>query len=553
MDVKKLLSRYKTLKGERSGWESLWQKTSDYVSPVPVDISAQSNRSGPGKKVNVVDTTAREAMSQLAHALNGTLTNPSTSWFRATIADANLASNPNVRVWLDQMADITNHYLQQSNFCEAMIEAWQDLLTYGTAGLLIEEDDLDLISFSARNVSEIVISENHLGRVDTVFRKCRMTALQAFQRFGKSITKEMLKALDTNPDQSFSVIHAILPRNERDPGKIDKKNKKFASIWIDERSETVLSEGGFDEFPMPVVRWDKKSGDVYGSSPSIKVLPDILYLNKLEETSLMAKQIATAPPMLIDDDSLLSDVKWEPFAKIYKRANSRGGAGIQVLNPQINAQMADSAVADRREIIKRAFFGDVVINYDPQYTTAEGIRQNAEERERVLSSVLGRPQSELLEPLVSRVFAILWRAKVYPPLPKELQDGADWRPVWTSPLARKQEERKADSITKALNLIGMVAQIGGQPVAQELLARFNPDALSLQIAEIYGVPRTIIKTDYEIQTERQAAQQAQEQQAQTQQLIQGGQALAQMESQTQNSNGFVGTLMKSLGGQGPQG
>lgn len=548
-DVELLVSRFNKLKNDRSDWEGMWQKANDYLSPVPRDLLNTGTRTGPKKKVEVLDTTGREAMVQLAHALNGTLTNPSTEWFRATVDNANLANDPDVRAWLDVMAKITNHHLQQSNFTEAMIEVYKDLLVYGTGGLLIEEGKKndDLITFRARNVAEVVVVENEDGRIDTIFRKSKMSARQAYQRFGEKVSRNIKKALEKEPDKDFDILHVIKPREKYSPEKLGKKDKPIASIWIELDASEILDEGGYEEHPLPVARWDKMSGDVYGYGPGLQCLNDVVVLNKMEEWSLRAKALGTAPPALIDDDALLSEFKWEPFIRIYKRANNRNGSdGVKVLNPQVQPQLADSAVQDRREQIRRTFFGDIIINQTVQYVTAEGIRQNADERERVLTSVLGRLQSELLEPIVTRVFGILSRKGAFPPPPKALQ-GQDWRAVWTSPLARKQEERKADAIAKTVQMIGMVAQVAGPQVAASLMERFDVDKLSLELAEIYGVPRSLIRSDYTIKQERQAREQAMQQQMQSQQLIQEGTALAQMESQTAQSSGPVGSLMKQLG------
>ena len=53
--------------------------------------------------------------------------------------------------------------------------------------------------------------------------------------------------------------------------------------------------------------------------------------------------------------------------------------------------------------------------------TATEVLQRNEEKMRLLSPVLGRLQAELLQPLISRSFALLLRAGLLPPAPEELQ------------------------------------------------------------------------------------------------------------------------------------
>lgn len=542
VDVKALVSRYDALKSERAIWEATWQKVADYVSPVPRNFYGEQR--GPKKNVVVIDTTATESCIQLAHALNGSLTNPATDWFHASVNDASLSQDNEVVQWLDQVRRITNHYLQQSNFGEAMIEAYQDFLMYGTVGMLIEPDEKDLVCFSARNINELVISEGVNGRIDTIFRKSNMTARQAGQKFTvEKLTDAQKKTLDNTPDKKLNILHVIMPRKDVQKGKVDKKNKPIASIWIDLDTKTIMEEGGYDEPPMPVARWAKVAGEVYAYSPSIQCLNDIIALNKMEEEGLVGKQLASRPPIVFDDDSLLSEVKWLPGMRIIKRKNA---AMPQALNMGQQPQAGDSAIADRREQIRRTYFADIIMNKELKYVTAEGIHQNADERERILTSVLGRLQSELLEPLVERTFAILYRARVFPPVPKQLE-GKNWRPVWTSPLARKQLERKADGLTTMFGIGGQIAGMFAKPDGSNpFLERFNADKLSYELAEIFG-NLNICYSDYEIQTSRQASRQAQAQQQQAQQAIDAAPKLAQAEQMTQGSNGPIGEMLKQLG------
>lgn len=539
MDAKEYIQQWDKLKADRATWEQTWQKISDYVSPTPRDITGSSSTGG-RKKAVVLDTTATDVAVQLAHALNGAFTNPASEWFRITVDDYDLSNDSEARQWLETVGTIANHYLRQSNFSEAMIEAYMDLIMYGTTGLLIEEDDEDGCYFSARNIGEFVAIENHKGRIDKVLRKANMTARQAVMRWGNKVTKGIKKQYDTDPHKPVNILHVIEPRDERNPEKIDKKNKPIRSLWLDMDSAEIIEESGYDEMPFIVSRWAKNAGQVYGYSPAMGCLNAILSLNLIEKTSLEAKQLAAMPPVIIDDDSLLSQFQWKPGMPIYKRARANAP---QPLNTNAQPGAADSAAEDRRQLIRRAFFSDVIQSQELRYVTAEGIRQSADERERILTSTLGRLQSEKLEPLVNRVFGILARKDRFPPPPESLQ-GRNWRPVWTSPLARRQDERAADSIMKAGSLIGQLSQLFAAP--NPLLERFDYDELSKIIANIYGVPRNIIKSDAVLKKERQQAKEAMQAQAQQQQMMDMMSQGATIESQTANTGGPINKIMKGL-------
>lgn len=536
--IEQLLKRYEALKGERTDFEKNWQRVADLISPIPRSMNLGTKA---GKKLPY-NSVATESAEQLVHTLNGSLTNPSTDWFKANVNDADLIKDYEVQQWFEAVTTTINHYLQQSNFGEAMSECYRDLVLYGTAGMLIEPDEVDKVSFSCRNVSEFSIAENHQNKVDTVFRLAQLTARQAVQRFGEEkLTKQILKVYKDSPDSKVEILHIICPRKDHDKTKLDKKNKPIASYWVCMAERKLIDEGGYEENPMPVARWSKLTGDVYGYSPSMSCITDVIVLQEIEKISLLSKQLAAMPPVFIEDDSLLNKMEWAPGMRIVKRKGSNSPAPLQ-LGQQ--PQLADSAINDKKDQIRRTYFADIIMNRELKYVTAEGINQNADERERILTSILGRLQSELLEPLVTRVFNILYRAKVFPPAPKQLS-GKEWHPVWTSPLARKQLERKGDGITKLFQVSQLVAPFFSTPTGNSFVERFDADKVSAALADIYGL-NALIKSDYVLAQERQAKAQASQQQMATQQLLDAAPGLAQAELMTKDTNGPIGNLLRGM-------
>ena len=88
----------------------------------------------------------------------------------------------------------------------------------------------------------------------------------------------------------------------------------------------------------------------------------------------------------------------------------------------------------------------------PQMTATEVIQRN-EEKMRLLGPVLGRLQSELLKPLIDRVFAILLRNNMLPQAP-EFLSGRDIEIEYVSPLAKAQKSSELQSIMRAIEILG---------------------------------------------------------------------------------------------------
>ena len=167
----------------------------------------------------------------------------------------------------------------------------------------------------------------------------------------------------------------------------------------------------------------------------------------------------------------------------------------------------------RRTAIRNVFYVDqLLLQQGPQMTATEVIQRN-EEKMRLLGPVLGRLQSELLKPLIDRVFAVLLRNNMLPQAPDFLS-GRDVEIEYVSPLAKAQKSTELQSIMRAVEILGSLANVA--PVFDYV----NFDNLVKHLADIVGVPQKILKTQSQVNAERQQSAQQQEQMQSMQQLQQ---------------------------------
>ena len=104
--------------------------------------------------------------------------------------------------------------LDRSNFQQEIHELYVDLVTFGTACMMIEEDDQKFIRFSTRHIKEIYISENDKGFVDTMHREFKMTARAAYARFGENLSKRIKSIVTDNPYDEVTIHHCIKPNDK---------------------------------------------------------------------------------------------------------------------------------------------------------------------------------------------------------------------------------------------------------------------------------------------------------------------------------------------------
>jgi hypothetical protein len=511
--AKNLLKRYDRLKSQRQNWESHWQEVADYMQPRKADVTKTRSR-GDKRTELIFDSSPLQSVELLAASLHGMLTNPSTPWFSLRFKAEDIEFEDEAKEWLESATETMYAAFNKSNFQQEIFELYHDLITFGTAAMFVEEDDEDILKFSTRHINEIFIAENDKGRIDTVFRKFKLSARAAIQKFG-DVSTNIATVAKKDPYEEVEMLHAVYPRSDFDPKKQDKQNMPFESVYIEAGTGEELSVSGFREFPFVVPRYLKASHEIYGRSPAMTALPDVKMLNEMSKTTIKSAQKQVDPPLLVPDDGFILPVRTVPGGLNFYRAGTRDR--IEPLNIGANTPLGLNMEEQRRNSIRNAFYvNQLMMQTGPQMTATEVIQRN-EEKMRLLGPVLGRLQSELLKPLIDRAFALILRKNLFKPAP-EFLSGKDIEIEYVSPLAKAQKSSELQSIMRAIEIMGSLSNIA--PVFDHI----NMDKLVRHLADIVGVPQKILKPQSELNAERQQAQAQQEQMMQMQQLQQVAEA-----------------------------
>jgi hypothetical protein len=512
--TKTIMARYDRLKTGRQNWETHWQEVADYMQPRKADVTRTRSR-GDKRTELIFDSSPIQAVELLAASLHGMMTNPSTPWFSLRYKDQGLDSDDEAKLWLESVTDTMYTAFNRSNFQQEIFELYHDLITFGTAAMFIEEDQDDLLKFSTRHINEIYITENDKGRIDTVYRKFKITLRAAFQQFGEKLSEEARNKVEKDPFDEIDILHAVYPRQDFDPTKKDKKNMEFESVYVEYKNGNELSVGGFMEFPFVVPRYLKASHEIYGRSPAMTALPDVKMLNEMSKTTIKAAQKQVDPPLLVPDDGFLLPVRTVPGGLNFYRSGTRDR--IEPLNIGANNPLGLNMEEQRRTAIRNVFYVDqLLLQQGPQMTATEVIQRN-EEKMRLLGPVLGRLQSELLKPMIDRCFAILLRNNQFASAPDFLS-GQDIEIEYVSPLAKAQKGTELSSITRAMEILGSLSNVA--PVFDYI----NFDALVKHVADLVGVPQKVLKLQSQVNAEREQQAQLAQQQAQMQQMQQAAEA-----------------------------
>ena len=512
--ARELKSNLSRLMEKRSTWESHWQECADFIQPRKAEITKERAR-GDKRNVQIFDATAIHALELLAASLHGMLTSSANRWFSLRYKEDQLNDSDEATEWLQDATDKMYLAFARSNFQQEVFEAYHDLICFGTSAIMIEEDQEDILRFSARHIKEIYIQENKKGFVDVIYRRFKMAASAAVEKFGiENLSKESQTTFQKDPFKELEFVHVVRPRNIYNERKADKANMPFQSIYFEYNNGHIISVGGFRELPYVIPRYLKASTEIYGRSPAMNALPDVKVLNKMVETALKAAAKQVDPPLLVPDDSMLSPIRMSAGSLNYYRSGSRDRIEPLQIGQATSATLNQEN--QRREAIAKMFHVDQLVVSSNRTMTATEVVQRNEEKMRILGPVLGRLQSELLQPMILRVFNIMLRNQIFLQAPEILAE-QEIDIEYVSPMALAQRGQELQSLMRGLEMFAQIAPLA--PVQDYI----DENGLVKQIISLVGLPAKMIKSDKEVMMMREERAAAQAQQAEMMQSMQESQ------------------------------
>lgn len=505
-----MLRRWAALKNERSSWDSHWSELAEYLLPGTGNFSVGTDPNK-GSKVHgsIYDNTATRALRVTASGIMANMTSPARPWFRLGVRDPLLAEYHPVKVWLEDVAKVISRVFSKSNTYRALHQMYEELVCYGTACSIVLPNFETVIHHYPVTVGEFAAACNAEGQVDTFYREFRMTVAQMVKQFG-------LQACSTTVRDQFqrgtldayhSVIHAIEPREDRDPEKGDARNMPWRSCHFELScpGNQVLRESGFEHFPVLMPRWATKPGDVYGRGPGMDCLGDVKQLQHMTLALGQAVNKQVDPPLAVPAGMINRDIDTLPGGITFVGQTGPQNGIRSLYDVQLNTQHHELIMQQIRQRVDEGFFKDLFLmlhQANKNGMTATEVAARAEEKLVMLGPCFQRLSTELLEPLVDMTFDRLLEAGALPPAPPELS-GEDLSVEFISVMAQAQRAIGANSVDRWLSTVGSVAQM-----KPEALDKVDVDAVVDAYGDMLGVDPTMIVPGDKVQALRDARNKA---------------------------------------------
>lgn len=517
------------LRADRQPFWSLWREVADYYLPKRY-VWLQSEREArvrTAKNPYILDSTGTTAARILASGMMNGITSPSRPWCRLRIGGFEHEGDA-VAIWADEVVRRMLAIMAESNFYNAMAVLYLDLVVFGSAAMLIYEDDDTTIRCYNPALGEFYFGVSHRGSVDTFGREFKQSVKQLASNFGKENLSDDLRAkLEANGAQAlhtYDVSHLIEP-NRADSG-VPEKFAYMETYWETARtnSDRVLARRGFNEMPGIFPRWELTANDAYGTSPAMDALPDVIQLQLETKRKAQGLDKMVNPPIVADIQLEHRPTALMPNGITYVAgANNIGARALYQVQAPLQEMTEDIAAVQTRirETLHNNLF--TMISQLDTVRSASEIDARREEKLVLLGSVLERFESEALSPAIERIYGIMKRQQLLPEAPPEIE-GADIEIQYVSILSTAQSAVAAAPTERWVQLIGNLAA-----VRPEVLEIPDWSELVRNYGTAIGVQARDMKTREDVQAaldEQKAQLEAQQAGVEGKELVDAGKTLS---------------------------
>ena len=528
-------------------WRDHYRELSEFILPHRyVWLEGQHSQDMGARRYRtrrIVNNTGTLAAKQLAAGMMGGITSPAHQWFRLNEEgrDPQEVENQQIRAYLDHVQAMMLQVFAGSNFYSTIQTTYLDLGVFGTSAVVVYEHEENVIDCYLSPVGEYRIAQNASREVTVFGRNIMMTVMQMVDKFGVGNCSQQVRTLYTNGGQGLlhqiPVCHLIEP-NVQGEGALGKSFAYRECYWEKGAKDEVLSLTGFEEKPFFVPRWEVIGQDTYGQCPGMDALADIIQLQ--QETIRKAQGLdKMVNPPIVADSSVRRTPSLIPGGVTYAPSSSTVGAkALYQPNLPIGELSQDLAQLEYR--IRETFYNDLfkMISQLATVRSATEIDARMQEKLILLGPVLQSFTKEVLDPVVTRLAAILQRRGMIQPPPTQLQ-GIEIR--YSGILHEAQKAATIGSLERFIQVIGSMISVW--PQAGYVL---DPNKAIRAYGDQLNVPAVVMRSADDVD---RIVQEMEERQRQEQALAQGKELTeAAKNLQGVEAGGGASVLQQLLGG-----
>ena len=519
MDCIQLRKRLDAQKTDRTNIEGIWNWIEKFVVPYRglFFTANTSETENDWRRRQLFDSTAVIANQNLAANIHANVTNPLIRWFNVRFRQSSMNDLHEAKMWVQEVAELIYLALQESNFNLEANELYLDLTSFGTSFMAEEaiEDDIGAfkeLAFECLPIYESFFDSDINGEVINYYRLMNWTPLQMVEKFGEEGVTQNIRdkaATAFGGTMREQVVYAIFKRDEFDPATTSTMQVLAPDArpygykyFLYASSEMLGEEGGYYEMPIYVPRWRKAAGSMWGHSPAMVCISDVLTLNQLVELILTAAEKVVDPPILTTRRGVFGDVD-------LRAGGQTTVAALNAIAPFESKARFDVSHLQKQELqnsINKTFFMDQLQLKESPAMTATEVNARVQLMQRLLGPTLGRIQSDWLDPLIERTFKILYRYGQLPRIPDVVtKGGAELEIEYLGTMARAQ---RYDEVAATERWLGNITAMSEK--FQDVTDVVNSDQAARDMGLSMGVPAKYMNSRDQVKVTRNSRKQVEQ-------------------------------------------
>ena len=496
--AKEKLKRYAKAKDHRNNFVDMFEECFEYT--LPMRESFYHEEVGQRRDERIFDATAVVGLHEFASRLQSGLVPSYTRW-ADLVAGSEVPEEQRDAVNRD-LEEVTNYVfdvLQNSNFSQEVHESFMDL-AIGTGVLCVEEGDaVNPVVFTSVPLPRVVLDSGPNNKIDHVFRERKrirfddLFILYPNTEFDPKVQAQM------NKDRETTVLEIVC----KDYSKINEEAYYHYAICM--TTETLLYSKelkGVGSNPFICFRWSPAPSEVYGRGPIVNTLSDIKTANYVVEKTLENAEMAISGMYQMEDDGVINidTINIAPGTIIPK---AMGSSGLQPIQSAGRFDVAAIPLADSRKNIREGLYMNMLGDPDKTPASATEVAERMADLSRRMQAAFSRLQSELIQPVLQRVIYIL---KKQGRIELPTVNGREVRVRSVSPLAQRQSNQDIAVIGRFLEIMNTYLGPNMMPMI------VDPEETAVVLAEKFGVPEKILRSEEQRNQMMQMMQQMAQQQ-----------------------------------------
>jgi hypothetical protein len=477
--AEQIIREANTEKGKAANFMSLYQQFADLGYPVENQITTK-RMPGEDKSLDIRDPTAIFALDKATSNFIGAWIPRERFFFGIKVQDPQRGETHDAKLWCARAVELAHDYLFTcKSYMMQLHNTIKASLGFGTGNSYCEWSDRKMsLVFKDWHVSSYTFKQDEEGVVDNMILQYDRTARQLVDKYSDP-GDEVIKAAEKLETESklFPIIHITRPRYRKTFKLINKLNMPYESVFVNVKEKKIIQEGGFEEFPFAVPRWEQASCEKWGRGRGLAMLSFIKELQQMAKDYMESCNRWNHPPYEVIKNNVEGEVNLKPDGRtdVYERGS------INPVNPTLygNMPITIEALQEKRKIINEGFYVDIF----SQFANLKGDRRTTTEIElryketlRQLISPVARMESELFTPQLTRVINVLIRKGRIPAPPPELR-GQNYGIEYMGELAMAMRDLQARGFERSIMLIGNMAATFPEVRDEINLGRTMPDIL----------------------------------------------------------------------------